>query len=98
MHDIQALLAPCRSIREGAAQALGAVGVLLGGGGGQLAALRGIGLFVVAVVALAAAIGGSRASLAKVRGGSTENFLPTGGARSNTRETVLGCTSPRVMS
>jgi mannosyltransferase PIG-V len=48
---------PLSAVWEGAGQALGAVGVLLGGAGGQLAALRAIGLFVVAALALVAAVG-----------------------------------------
>jgi Mannosyltransferase (PIG-V) len=48
---------PLSAVWEGAGEALGAVGVLLGGGGGQLAALRAIGLFVVAVTALVVAVG-----------------------------------------
>lgn len=48
---------PLSAVWEGAVQALGAVGVLLGGAGGQLAALRALGLFVVAVAALVVAVG-----------------------------------------
>ena len=40
--------------------------------------------------ALAAMLGGLKASFARVRGGSTENFLLTGGAASNTSATFLG--------
>jgi hypothetical protein len=48
---------PLSAVWEGAVEALGAIGVLLGGGGGQLAALRALGLFVVAVTALVVAVG-----------------------------------------
>jgi hypothetical protein len=48
---------PLSAVWEGAGQALGAVAVVLGGGSGQLAAVRAIGLFVVAVLALVAAVG-----------------------------------------